>query len=243
MARTVERICLTPFQSPMASNKAVYWLQLFSPSCSLPRSFLHSPPHILALTSATDVMSCCLIWDVWRPNPRSLKPLLLNQTCKNLPAAVNSCKSLWSDHKSAEDGGFAAACTRTCPSTAENQDRGHKTQQRGVLPIPGEHSDFNLPHSWTKKCSTDWLRQVLPSAGCGHEYGESEVLQYAPNCRFTRQLLSFPSLWLWDLNARKKAAESILSVSPPMPSQGHEHFPGKKKSPTLWQRCCAEPTF
>ena len=165
--------------------------------------------------------------------------VLLNQTCKNLPAAVNSRKSLWSDHKPAEDGGVAAACTRNCSFTAENQDRGHKTQQRGVLPIPGEHSDFNLPHSWKKKCSTDWLRQVLPSAGCGHEYGESEVLQYAPNCRFTRQLLSFPSLWLWDL---KRSKESSW-ISPPMPSQGHGHFPGKKKSPTHAQRCCAEPTF
>ena len=148
----------------MASNKAIYWLQLFSPSFSLPCCFLHSPPHILALTFAAGVMSYSLIWDVWRSNPRSLKPLLLNQTCENLPAAVNSRKSLWSDRKPAEDEGVAAACTRTCSSTAENQDRGHKTQQRGMLPIPGEHSDFNLLHSWTKKCSTDWLRQVLPSA-------------------------------------------------------------------------------
>ena len=89
----------TPSQTPIASRKAVYWLQFFL--CSLPCCFLHSPPQILASPSATNVMADSLIWDVWRQGPRLLKPLSetfslqktilllpwMYQTFKNLPAA------------------------------------------------------------------------------------------------------------------------------------------------------------
>ena len=54
--------------------------------------------------------------------------------------------------------------------------------------MPEENSDFNLAAAWTKTCQIDWLKQVLPSAGCGHEYGESKG---SLNGRFKRQFLLY----------------------------------------------------
>lgn len=140
----------------MASNKVVNWLQLFSPSCSLPCCFLHSPPQILALPSATDVIADSLIWDVWRPrqSPCAWLPLCRRlcscspewaRPATNCHLPVNSRQSHWSDHKPAEDRGAATASSRTCSSTAEHRDRGQKPNNVECwLLAPGEHSDLNL---------------------------------------------------------------------------------------------------